>query len=155
MKNLGVMWLICLFTGFTLVSCAGGAGVKDFSEFEEKTWSLISIEGPSVFLYLDRPILEQGGQGEFFTLRFKSGQYNGRAAPNLYRGPYESGAGQRITLKPAAATLMAVLVNIEGITESEYFGYLERTTRWTAEPGMLKLHSAAPDGSPATLVFSE
>jgi hypothetical protein len=144
-----------IFAGFVLalLSCAGGPGVKEFTEIEGKTWKLISVEGSSDFIYLDRTILEQAGQGDFFTLSFKGGQYNGRAAPNLYRGPYALGAGQAITLKPAASTLMTILVEIRGITESEYYGYLEKTTSWTAEPGLLKLHSAASDGSAVVLVF--
>jgi hypothetical protein len=145
------------FAGFVLVllSCAGGAGVKDFTGIEGKTWKLISIEGPSKFMYFDRPLLEQAGQGDFFTLSFKGGQYNGRAAPNLYRGPYEAGPGQTIVLKAAVSTLMTSLTEIKGITESEYYGYLEKTTGWTAEAGLLKLSSSASDGSNVVLVFSD
>jgi hypothetical protein len=143
---------ICL-AALLALSCAGGGKIREFSELEGKVWKLTEIRG-AAFVYLDRAILEQAGQGDFFTLSFTGGQYNGRAAPNLYRGPYERGAGAAIRLKAAAATLMAGLVEIEGLSEDEYYGYLERTERWTARQGMLELHSAAPDGSTLTLFFT-
>jgi hypothetical protein len=142
--------VICL-----AVSCAGGGSSREFTPLEGIQWKLTGVETPSGFLHLDRPLLKQAGQEDFFTLVFRDGLYNGRAAPNLYRGPYELGSGQTITIKPAAATLMASLVELEGITESEYYGYLERSVAWTTEAGVLKLHGVTSGGGPVTLVFAE
>jgi hypothetical protein len=149
-------FLICI-AAFLTLSCAGGGKVTNFSGLEGRTWKLNSIKDSSglVLLYLDRVLLEKAGQGGFFTLSFKDGQYNGRAAPNLYRGPCETGPNQALTLKPAAGTLMAGLVTTEGLSENEYFAYLAQVRFWSAGEGFLELHSAAPDGKAIRLVFSE
>jgi hypothetical protein len=144
-------------TALLAFSCVSGGKTADFSGFEGKTWKLSGIKDGSgvVLLYLDRVLLKQAGQEDFFTIVFREGLYSGRAAPNLYRGPYEPGVRQTITIKPAAATLMAGLVTIDGLTENDFFAYLARVTRWSAGQGGLELYSAAPDGSPVTLVFAE
>jgi hypothetical protein len=147
----GIAGMVC---AALVLACAGGGKITNFSELEGRVWKLSDVKGAAGTVHLDRVLLEVAGQGGFFTIEFRGDQYNGRAAPNLYRGPYKAGANQALALEPPAGTLMAAFVNIEGLSEDEYFSYLAQTSRWSAGAGVLELYSAAADGSAVTLVFA-
>lgn len=88
-----------------------------------------------------------------FTLEFQDGMVFGRGAPNTYRAPFEQGQNQSLSIKPGAATLMAPLSEPEGLTEGDYFRYLERVYRWNLNEGALELHTKNENGEDAVLVY--
>jgi hypothetical protein len=90
---------------------------------------------------------------DIYTLSFKDGMAFGRGAPNLYRFPFEAGRNQGLSIKPGAATLMAPILEPEGLKEGEYFGYLGRVYRWNLGDKGLELFTRTETGEEAVLVY--
>jgi hypothetical protein len=159
MKKRNVLFLRCILiaiTGLVAASCAGSPSRRqapDFSGLLDRDWYLSEIRGDNERVILDRSALEAGGLGDAFTLRFDENRISGKALPNRYFGPYTRGQGQAITFEAAAATLMASFIELEALTEQEYFRYLEGIQSWNLVQGRLELR-AVTGGTELVLVFT-
>jgi heat shock protein HslJ len=83
-----------------------------------------------------------------------AGRLTGRGAPNRYTAPYELGEGQAISIQPIAGTLMASFREPPGLSEGDYFAYLEGAVQWDLSTEKLYLKSRGTAGEEVTLVFA-
>jgi hypothetical protein len=151
--------------GVLICACAGQQRESDpvppsFDLVPGKDWKLVGLRVENLDTGFTRDALGAPGAlgvdfSNFYTLKFQDGMITGRAAPNNYRGPFELLEDQGITFNKIAATLMAPLVEPEGLKEGEYFKYLERVYRWDLRDGRLELYTKNEDGKESVLVFSE
>jgi heat shock protein HslJ len=151
----GLFWIFPgLMVVFMAAACADLPSARDagFSGILGKDWELVEIRIETGAISLDRARMEADGLGDAFTLKFEEDRLSGMALPNRYFGPYTR-KGQAIEIKGLASTLMAAFKELEALKEHDYFGYLERTQSWEVSRNALELHSAAPDGQKAVLVF--
>ncbi|MCL2269876.1 MAG: META domain-containing protein [Treponema sp.] len=139
-----------LFT-VTVFACAS---VQEFSDVQNKDWNLSEIRIKPENITIDRAKLAETGFKEAFTLRFDKERVNGIGAPNRYFAPYLLTEKQGITIKTVAKTLMAAIIEPEGLTEHQFFIYLQNAVKWNLVKGNLELHSKAEDGTEAVLVFT-
>jgi hypothetical protein len=130
------------------------ADSADFSGALGSYWILAEIRTALGTVTLDREgISEMMDFDDIFTLRFDDGRVNGRAAPNLYNGPFELGAGYDISLGMMASTMMFAFMEPEELAEHEFFMYLHNAFMWRLAGGNLELHTVAENGGEAVLVF--
>jgi hypothetical protein len=139
---------------FMAAACTGSPSAREaeFSDVLGKDWSLAEIRMETGDIRLDRELMEADGLGDTFTLRFEEDRISGMALPNRYFGLYTR-KGRAIKIEGVASTLMAGFKELEALKEHDYFDYLERVQGWTLGLNSLELHSAAPDGEKAVLVF--
>jgi len=123
----------------------------DFSELMYMDWMLSEIRTASETITLDRD--DPMGFGDIFTLRFEGDMVFGRAMPNTYRGPYTLGENQALAFGLMATTMMATLVEPEGLNEHQFFVHLGNVTRWGFADGNLELHAIDEYSAEAILVF--
>ncbi|MDR0557609.1 MAG: META domain-containing protein [Treponema sp.] len=121
----------------------------DFSEVLEKTWELIEVKSNSGVVIIERQDMQ-----DMYTVRFAEGRLSGRAAPNLYNGPYTQGNSHDISFGPIASTKMVMFQEPESLKEHEYFSYLAKTIRWMVSSGQLMLFAPSESGD-VVLAFNE
>jgi heat shock protein HslJ len=126
-----------------------GFNPADFSEVLKKTWGLIEVKSDS-----DVVIIERQDMQDLYTARFAEGRLSGKAAPNVYNGPYTQGNSHDISFGPIVSTKMILLQEPESLKEHEYFSYLAKTTRWEISSGQLALFTSNESGE-VVLVFNE
>ncbi|MDR0689519.1 MAG: META domain-containing protein [Spirochaetaceae bacterium] len=155
-KNLPVV-LAGVIIVFVTAACTGGPSAQGetrvFPDIIGKNWYLTEIRTEPGGIILDRAAMEADGLGDAFTLKFEEDQIGGVALPNRYFGPYTR-KGHGIQFNRIASTLMASFKELD-ITEREYFDYLDRVQRWAWNRDHLELHSTAPTGQQAVLIFEE
>jgi hypothetical protein len=163
----GFSWRIAFFV-LLAAACTGAPSVTGpapgFDSVTGKDWLLVELRGGPGFFSRDRLNPEFT---DAYSLRFvlstdqaSGGMASGRGAPNLYRFPFETGQDQSLGIKPGAATLMAPIIQglwetsePEGLREEEYFGYLERASRWNLRDGDLEIFTRTEKGEEAVLVY--
>ncbi|MDR0553949.1 MAG: META domain-containing protein [Treponema sp.] len=121
-------------------------------------WMLMEVRNGDVITTLDRQKFAEGME-DFFRLRFDvvdgENRLSGTAAPNRYSAPYTPGDDNTLTIGLVISTKMAAFREPEGLTESEFFGYISQISRWNLlDEGRLELTTTTKDGSVATLIFS-
>jgi heat shock protein HslJ len=125
----------------------------DFGEVIGREWVLFQIQalaGPGKF---SRAVLEVQGMGDYYTLRFNKERLTGKGAPNRYTAHYQLGEWTSISIQAIAGTLIAALREPPGLQEREYYGYLERVSRWSLEKGTLNLYTRNSSGESLVLVY--
>jgi hypothetical protein len=139
---------------------ASGAGVAPtasldvgFEQVQGKEWKLTAVLAGGTDTGFSRDKLGEEF-AQFYTLRFQDGLAAGRAAPNTYRSPFEEGPAQQLSIKLAAATLMALIKEPEGLREHDYFGYLVKVYRWDIKDGKLELSAKGDGGTEVVLVYA-
>jgi hypothetical protein len=144
-----------IVTLFGITACAGSPAARefDFSGVLGKAWRLAEIRIETGGIRLDRAAMEADGLGDAFTLTFEDEKIGGAALPNRYFGPYTRN-GRDLTFGRIASTLMASFKELDVLKEREYFDYLDRVQRWAWDGDRLELHSTAPDGRGAVLIFT-
>ena len=135
-----------------------GAGA-DFSFVMNRDWMLVEVRTGGQVVTLNRDgFAALMGFSDLFTLRFEDGEHGlmafGRAAPNLYSGPFAQGANQDLSFGMMRSTMMAALFELEELREHEFFAHLHNTTAWNIVGGNLELRATA-DGAETVLVFAE
>jgi heat shock protein HslJ len=124
-----------------------------FDEVMDREWVLSQIQtsaGPTEF---SREALEAQDMGDYYTLRFDAERLSGKGAPNRYTAPYQRGESAAISIQAIAGTLMASFREPPGLGEREYFGYLERVSRWGLQNNVLNLYTSNPAGESLVLVY--
>jgi heat shock protein HslJ len=137
-----------------ITACAGQQAALSFDQVLGKEWKLTGIRVENVSTGYSRAGLGVDFSNSY-TLIFQDGMIGGRAAPNSYRGPFVLTENQGISFDKLAATLMAVLGEPGGLSEGEYFDYLEEVYRWDIKGGKLELYTKNNEGKAGVLVFSE
>jgi heat shock protein HslJ len=136
-----------------LLSVCAAREAPNFDSLLGKDWRLIEVRQGNDTVSLDRAAMEAGGAGDAFTLRFENERISGKAFPNRYFGPYSREEGQALTFGEVASTMMASIREL-ALTERDYFRYLGGVQSWNLVQGRLELHTAAPEGLQAVLVFT-
>jgi heat shock protein HslJ len=157
-KHLFLRFTLALGMALMAAACAGTPPGQPAAGFEGalgKDWKLTAILKEPGNTALDRADLEADGLGDAFTLRFDEERISGKGFPNRYFGPYSRGKGPALSIGKIAATLMAAFKELEALSETEYFGYLERAQSWAwgRDSPELHIHSTTPEGLKAILVF--
>jgi heat shock protein HslJ len=127
-----------------------------FNDIKERLWKLAELRIGAGTVTMNRQDMEAAGQGDIFILQFSDEGLNGKAAPNRYFGPYLSREGKNVSVRPIMGTRMASLspINIGGITEDEYYWYINRVVRWDIQPdGRLALFAKGSQDETYTLLF--
>jgi heat shock protein HslJ len=149
------LFMLC---GMILTS-AGNCGGKtpsqeEISSIGGKEWKLIELRKGDKVTVIDRGKLESDGFGDFFTINFGE-RVTGKAAPNQFMAPYQTGADNAVTIQPPAGTLMASIYDPERIREKDYFQYLINVKSWKLVQGRLELYSSDPNGQETVLVYGD
>jgi heat shock protein HslJ len=157
----GLIWMALFGLSLIVLACAGCATVKsmDISNIQDKDWILSEVRIGSNTVRIDRSMSDDAG---IYSLKFAAnGQINGRAAPNLYFGPYTSGEKNSLTIGTVpsgtgvlASTRMASLFERADLKEDDYFNYLNKVNRWDLKKGILELYTSTENGSLVILIFS-
>ena len=157
MKNSMALWGVFVLLVIFFPPGAHGAPIRElsvgFATVERGEWILEEVRTQGRTIVMDRVRLEAQGLGEVYTIQFQEGRVLGMGAPNRFFGPYTSGTGRSLAIGDLASTLMAAIIEPEGLRESEYFGFLSRVNRWGIHEGKLELYSTNSDGAEAVLVF--
>ena len=117
-----------------------------------REWVLSEIRTAAQTVTMDQGRIAATGFDALFTIRFEESMVYGRAAPNLFRGPYallEEEGG--INFRPMATTRMATL-NLPELTEHEFLGHLRNVAWWSFDGINLQLH--VYDKAMTDLVFA-
>ncbi|GHV87668.1 hypothetical protein AGMMS50267_00280 [Spirochaetia bacterium] len=128
---------------------------SSFDEVQGKAWvldELVRESGGTAII--NRQKLDADGFGDAYTLMVDTERISGKGAPNRYFSPYTLGPDQKISINPIAGTLMASLVEPEGLKEREYYSLLEQVNQWQLTGGKLKLYSKTPNGEPVILIYT-
>jgi heat shock protein HslJ len=135
---------------------AGGASAKaaSFGDITGKDWLLSEVKTAGGSIKMDRRKLAEDDMAGVYSIRFDGERAMGMGAPNRYTAPFIAGEGFSLRIGPAAATLMMGIKDPEGLSEREYFAYLETVTGWALKGGMLELSCKTPSGGSAVLVFN-
>jgi heat shock protein HslJ len=144
-------WMVVLVM---MSACVSQKAVLSFDQVLGKEWKLTGIRVENADTGYSRDGLGAGFSNSY-TLIFQDGMIGGRAAPNSYRGPFVLTENQGISFDKLAATLMAVLGEPGGLSEDEYFDYLEEVYRWDIRDGKLELYTKNNEGKAGILEFSE
>jgi len=136
-----------------LIGCAGTPSVAsaDFSGVTGNEWKLIEVRVNGVNTGFNRNSL---ASGDAFTLNFHAENISGVGAPNRYSAPYSLGEGSTITIMVVRATLMAPILEPDGLREHNFFGYVQNVYRWNLANNNLVLNSRTENGNEVILVFS-
>ena len=147
----GPMMIACFLVLSAAFSWAGGKTAvnnKNFSEVQDKNWSLMEVRIGSGIIKMDRtdvPI-------DIYTVKFESDRFGGIGAPNRFFSWYTVNEGNTISIGKIASTRMVPLYEMENFREYEYFMYLEKVNRWYHINGNLELHSVKNENQ-VTLIF--
>lgn len=131
------------------------ASVPGFDGVTGKDWKLTGVRsssGSAASRFSRRELVEAGMENAY-TLRFDKERLSGMGAPNRYSAPYTQGAGQTLSVRAIAATLMASTGEPENLKEREYFDYLENAEKWDLVRGQLRLISRNHRGEEIVLIF--
>jgi heat shock protein HslJ len=166
MKN-AIMVVFCMVLALPLItSCADTANTRDseiafrdsgttFGEVEGKEWKLMEVVDAGKTVSINREKLEADNMGGFYTIKFQDGQVGGIGAPNRYFGPYTAMGGGVLNIGALASTLMANLIEPDGLKEHEYFSYLSNVTRWDIRKERLELRSKNSNSTETVLIFDQ
>jgi len=154
--------LLILSAGAVLLAaCAGTPGQagkkepRDFGAVKGKVWQLAQVQNAAGKITFDSKNLDREFFSDAFTLQFDSERAAGKAAPNRYTAPYTLGAGNAITFKAAASTMMLAFREPEGLREHDYFRLLEKASRWEFANDRLILHTVDENGKKVSMIFNE
>jgi putative lipoprotein len=132
MKSVPKLALLVLI-GLALGACAPASGGGE--ALLDQEWTLRSMTIGGTEFELEREVAT--------TIQFSAdGRYGGHGGCNSYSGAFRH-QGSRISLEPAAATLMGCLVG--GDQETAFFSALPQLTLFAIGPEGLRLSSS--DGS--------
>jgi heat shock protein HslJ len=136
-------------------SAVSPASVPGFDGVTGKDWKLTGVRSSSgsAASRFSRRELAEAGMENAYTLRFDKERLSGMGAPNRYSAPYTQGAGQTLSIRAIAATLMASTREPENLKEPEYFDYLENVEKWDLVQGELRLISRNRGGGETALIF--
>jgi heat shock protein HslJ len=129
-----------------------GSGQEVFAFIGGKEWKLMELRKGDEVTVIDRGKLESDGFGDFFTINFGE-RVTGKAAPNQFMAPYQTGADNAVTIQPLAGTLMASIYDPERIREKDYFQYLINVKSWRLVRSRLELYSSDSNGTETVLVY--
>jgi heat shock protein HslJ len=128
----------------------------DFSSIQNIIWQLNDIRLVYGSIKVDRPALKKAVFGDFFTIQFMKEGITGTAAPNNYFAPYslldENNIGLRTIVSTQKALMNDILI-INGLTEADYYRFVQRVYRWSRERGVLYLHSKTEAGDEIVLSY--
>jgi heat shock protein HslJ len=118
------------------------------SEIQGKDWILEEVRINSSTVRIDRP-----NNIECFTLRFEADRISGIGHPNRFFGPYTAGEGNSLSIGTMGSTRMASFIEIDGLTENEYFAYLASAKSRVIRNGKLELTCSRRSGEAVVLVY--
>ena len=125
---------------------------RDFSDVIGKQWKLIQVKINGESTGFDRSLLSENFR-EAFTLSFTQEMVSGTGAPNLYSAPYTLGDNQNIKIMMMRSTLMASIFEPRGLSESDFYNYVQSANEWRLIGEKLELHSRLQDNREVLLVF--
>jgi heat shock protein HslJ len=117
-----------------------------------KTWRLVAVQTLAGDKGFSREVLEADGMGDFFSLSFDKERISGVGAPNRYFAPYTV-EKDGLFIEKMGSTLMASFREPKGLSEQEYFAYMQQVNRWTLSGEELTLYSIDTEGSVVFLLF--
>lgn len=128
----------------------------DFSIIQNTVWHLNEVKLTYGLIHLDRAALKTAVYGDFFSIQFMKEGTSGTAAPNNYFAPYSLLDGNNIGLRQIVTTQKALMGDvsvINGLTEADYYRYLQKIYRWSKEKGGLFLYSKTEAGDEVALCY--
>lgn len=126
---------------------------RNFSDVIGREWKLIEVRINGENTGFSRDTVGDAFR-EAFTLRFDAAEMvSGTGAPNLYSAPYSLGENQSIRIMMMRSTMMASIFEPEGLSEFDFFNYVQNTSYWSLTGGRLNLHSTSGDDE-VVLIFA-
>ena len=120
----------------------GGSTNSDIlGMIKNRVWQLVEIRIGYGLVALDRQQMAYNNMNDVYIIQFTDEGVSGKAAPNRYFAPYEKQEGKNISIRQIVGTLMGGNINIGGLTENEYYWYLQRVTRMDIVNGYLELYA--------------
>ena len=160
-----ILFMFCVLIVPMLMSCvttagpvtagsAAQAGDINFNDITGIEWTLSELRRGGNIVQIDREWLEANYIGNWFTISFEDDRVFGTGAPNRFSGPTTAGNGQALGIGLLASTLMASFIELEALSEHDFYTYLHNVTRWNLRGGQLELFSTSGGGQEAVLVFT-
>jgi heat shock protein HslJ len=128
----------------------------DFSAIQNIIWQLSEIRLVYGSIHVDRAALKKAVYGDFFMIQFMKEGITGTAAPNNYFAPYSLLDGNSIGLRTIVSTQKALMNDvfiINGLSEADYYRFVQKIYRWRKERGALYLHSKTEAGDEIVLAY--
>jgi heat shock protein HslJ len=141
-----------------LMGCKStGGNIASFKDVIGKELKLVEVQIDSkpfdrIVIY-NREDLKKH-KHDVYTLNFTSDTISGTAAPNKYSAPYTAGDNNTLTISLIRSTLMAPIIQPEKLQENDFYNYMQKVERWSAEKGKLILHSKTDSGIAVRLIFA-
>ncbi|MCL2209603.1 MAG: META domain-containing protein [Treponema sp.] len=151
MKNI-IPYIGFLLYAITLPSCTGSPAVKSDAGFDKvmgRDWLLEEFRSGSVTVRIDR---KKADGIDIYSVRFDAERLSGIGAPNRCFTSYTAGNDNTLSIGMTASTRMSPVFENENFREYDYFGYLEKVSRWNLHNGKLELHTSGENGE-AVLIF--
>jgi len=141
-----------------LIGCKStGGSISSFKDVIGKELKLVEVQIDSTpfnrIVIYDRADLKKH-KHDVYTLNFTNDTISGTAAPNKYSAPYTAGDNNTLTINLIRSTLMAPIVQPEKLQENDFYNYMQKVERWSAEKGKLILHSKTESGIAVRLIFA-
>jgi len=150
-KNLLLISLLIFIPA--VISYANGsrvAGKVNFSEVQDKLWSLAEVKNGSAVISIDRTKASKS----IYTVKFQMGRLIGTGADNSCFSSYTAGEDKALSIGKIVSSRMAALFEMRTFTERDYFLSLEKVDRWDLRDGKLELHTYDKYGVRVVLIFS-
>ena len=127
---------------------------SNISDVTGKEWKLIEVYLDGKDTLFNRSDLPVGLADGFFVLNMDLEVISGRAAPNLYSGPYTLGDKQSISVMPMRTTMMASFYQNDKLSEHDYVNYVQNAYKWNLVNGNREFLSKNQSVMDVKLVFS-
>jgi heat shock protein HslJ len=150
-KNLLLIALLIFIPA--VFSYANGNRVANnvnFSEVQDKVWSLAEVKNGSTVISIDRTRASKS----IYSVKFQMGRLIGTGADNSCFSSYTAGEDKVLSIGKIVSSRMAALYEMRNFTEREYFLSLEKVDRWDLRDGKLELHTYDKNGTRVILFFS-
>ena len=150
-KNLLLISLLIFIPA--VISYANGsrvAGKVNFSDVQDKIWSLAEVKNGSAVISIDRTKASKS----IYTVKFQMGRLIGTGADNSCFSSYTLGEDNAISIGKIISSRAVPLFEMRNFTEREYFIYLEKAYRWDLRDGKLFLHTYDKNSANVILTFS-
>ena len=151
MRNI-ISYIGILLCAITLPSCAGNPAARNDAGFDKvigRDWLLEEFRSGTVTVRIDRT---KADGIDIYSIKFDAEHLSGIGAPNRCFTSYTVGKENTISIGMAATTRMSPVFENEYFREYNYFGYLEKVSRWNLHNGKLELHTSGENGE-AVLIF--
>ena len=129
-----------------------GIPAENFLDITGKEWKLTEVWINGFNSNFSRETVGDAFK-EAFLIGFDAEMVFGTGAPNRFSAPYSLGENQTINIGLVRSTMMASIFEPEGLSEHNFFNYVQNSFEWKLSDRELHLHSKTDNIASIVLVF--